>query len=91
MSFFFSQSKVERTAPYSTQPVRPVHDRLGVRHPNKTLNKTAVETSPEDKNEKVTIALVMFPVPSLSETIQKSINELFIGKSVCDVTSFKPL
>lgn len=50
---FLPQGKIERPASYSTQPVRPVHDRLGVRHPNKTLNKTVMETSAEDKNEKV--------------------------------------
>ena len=47
------QNKSDRTVSYSTQPMRPVHDRLGVRHPNKTLNKTMVENSGDDKNEKV--------------------------------------
>lgn len=55
------QSKSERVAAYSTPPVRPVHDRLGVRHPNKTLNKTVMEASAEDKNEKVTVAVVIIP------------------------------
>lgn len=54
-----SQNKIERSAGYSTPPVRPVHDRLGVRHPNKTLNKTVMEQSAEDKNEKVTVILVL--------------------------------
>lgn len=50
------QSKIDRGGTYVAHTVRPVHDRLGVRHPNKTLNKTIVEPVNEDKNEKVMIS-----------------------------------
>lgn len=50
------QNKPDRPGSYPSHTVRPVHDRLGVRHPNKTLNKMVVEHTSEDKNEKVMIS-----------------------------------
>lgn len=49
----YPQNKPDRPGSYPSHAVRPVHDRLGVRHPNKTLNKMVVEHTSEDKNEKV--------------------------------------
>lgn len=58
----YPQNKPDRPGSYPSHTVRPVHDRLGVRHPNKTLNKMVVEHTSEDKNEKVNLPTSGFPV-----------------------------